>query len=1348
MADITPSSTSSTEAPIPGYARPIVILSLLVAAAVYVAAPLLAYTWATRVPFPGVTLEQTFNVNDGRGANWGPSPNRLDVQDHIQSIDGRVIDSQSALEQALVDVGAGGEAVAQITYLRRTARGTPQAGTISLRLSPFPLDDLLRLFWLPYLIGLVYLGIGLWVFRLRGRQRAGLAFTFFSTWVAMMLGIFFDMNSTHRLANLWPLGLALSGAAVMHLALVFPQEPRFVMRLPVLRLLPYIPAAALFIYARLVLFDLERPWAYIGSWQLLYVFAVVGLVVFYGLLVYHRLASTSPVVRQQSRIILFGSTLAFAPFGVWASLGVIGVVAPFDPLLYFPTFILFPLSIAYALLRYHLLDIDLILNRSLVYTLVIMLVIGAYFLVVGAIGAVAQNAESLAANPGLLAAFILAVAVLLDPLRNRVQRMVDRVFFRARIDVRGVLQAYSHDLTGAADLASIVALLSDVINRTLDPDPLRVYLYDPRTRSFLLHAPGGVRVNLPALVVRCPQDNPLARWLSEQRQPWYVQPDRPLPRPIYGESARLEAMGAVLFVPLHGRDRLNGWAALGSKRSGQPYTTDEMSFLGALADQTTLALERALAYTDLERRVTELNVLSQISQAVNFAVDPDSILELIYAQTGRVLDTSNFYIALANPRRSTLRFAFYVENGERLYPDDEWPMDIGLTGEIVRAGQPIVTADYVQECLKRGLTPGGKPGRAWMGVPLNAGDRVLGVMNVSSFDPDVTYSDEQMHIFSAIADQAASVLDKVRLYKTTEERARQLAVLNEVSTSITSSLDLRIVLNAIMEKAVEILDAEAGSLLLVDGDTRELVFEVILGPAAPTLAGRRLPLGAGIVGAVAQSGQPQIVNEAQTDNRWLRDIGQTDRFVTRALLTVPMKARDRVIGVIQVLNKLDGTPFDEDDQTLLESFAGNAAIAVENAQLFNRTDLALARRVEELSTLQEIDRELNISLDFNRVMDLTLEWGLRVAGAEAGSIGMVDREHNGLLILASKGYASAHRPADGKVLPLDRGLAGKAIRTGQALMIDDAHRDPDAQRAPMSPETRSQISVPIRRGSEVIGVLNLESTQAEAFGATEFDSVVRLANHAAIAIANARLYEEVKRANEAKSEFVSIVSHELKTPMTSMKGYTDLLIKGAGGPLSDLQRQFLNTVRSNVDRMGDLVSKLLDLSRIETGRLKLDIRPVSMNEIVEETLRTTQRQIEEKQQALDVAVPQDLPRVMGDRASLIQIMTNLISNAYKYTPAGGHIAISAQPTANGSPGFVMCAVKDSGIGISEEDQAKLFTKFFRSGDPAVREASGTGLGLVITKSLIELHGGKIWVESQLGKGTTFAFTVPVANNVG
>jgi len=243
----------------------------------------------------------------------------------------------------------------------------------------------------------------------------------------------------------------------------------------------------------------------------------------------------------------------------------------------------------------------------------------------------------------------------------------------------------------------------------------------------------------------------------------------------------------------------------------------------------------------------------------------------------------------------------------------------------------------------------------------------------------------------------------------------------------------------------------------------------------------------------------------------------------------------------------------------------------------------------------------------------------------------------------------------------------------------------------------------------------------------------------------------VRYANEAKTEFVSFVSHELKQPMTSIKGYTDLLVKGVAGELNDAQRGFLKTVQSNVDRMNTMVSDLLDISRIESGRIRLEFGDVPIEQVIEDALRTVRGQVEAKQQTLEVNISSDLPPVRGDRDRLVQILTNLVSNAYKYTPEGGHIVVRAQRWSDvrdavERDGFVQCSVTDTGIGMASEDQERLFTKYFRADDPAVRNVAGTGLGLVITKSLVELHGGAIWVKSKVGKGSTFTFTIPVAHN--
>jgi len=261
----------------------------------------------------------------------------------------------------------------------------------------------------------------------------------------------------------------------------------------------------------------------------------------------------------------------------------------------------------------------------------------------------------------------------------------------------------------------------------------------------------------------------------------------------------------------------------------------------------------------------------------------------------------------------------------------------------------------------------------------------------------------------------------------------------------------------------------------------------------------------------------------------------------------------------------------------------------------------------------------------------------------------------------------------------------------------------------------------------------------------------RLSDHAAIAISNAQLYGEVERANLAKSEFVSFVAHELKNPMTSIKGYSELLAGGAVGPINEMQSNFLNTIRSNVERMSTLVSDLNDNSKIEAGRLRLDFKPVGVNDLVDEVVRSTKRQIEDKKQTIQAEVSSVLPMVWGDRTRLGQVLTNLVSNANKYTPEGGVLVIGAEASENlwdtaSANKVVHVWVKDDGIGITPEDQQKIFQKFFRSEDQKAREAPGTGLGLNITRSLVEMQGGRIWFESEFRKGTTFHFTVPIAEN--
>jgi len=241
-----------------------------------------------------------------------------------------------------------------------------------------------------------------------------------------------------------------------------------------------------------------------------------------------------------------------------------------------------------------------------------------------------------------------------------------------------------------------------------------------------------------------------------------------------------------------------------------------------------------------------------------------------------------------------------------------------------------------------------------------------------------------------------------------------------------------------------------------------------------------------------------------------------------------------------------------------------------------------------------------------------------------------------------------------------------------------------------------------------------------------------------------RLHDELAAANRAKSEFVSMVAHELKTPMTTIKGYTDLLLGGAAGPISEKQTKFLQAIRAGIQRMGILVSDLNDITRVETGQLYLEMDAVSAAEVVGEVVASAKGEMDAREQTLRVKVERGLPPLHADRHRVIQILGNLLSNASKYTPPGGTITLHVERAADSPATMAHFCVADTGIGIAPEEHPKVFRKFFRSRNEAAHKQAGTGLGLSITKGLVEAQGGRIWFESAPGKGSAFHFTLPFA----
>ena len=1311
----------------------IVLVYQVLALFIFFVSIYLAAAWV-KEPFIGSFYEHTLVFNDTGPGQMGSAweLNGLVVSgDQLIAVNHVPVQDQRDVSKIIKGNFSPGETIPiTVRFLNGDTRD------MDVKLNIFPSESITVYFGVPIAISAIFLILSLWIFGLRRNEPAGRAFSLFASSVAITTGALFNLTTTHEFTAIWMFSCAIAGGAIVALGLSFPQSPRSMVNYPYLRWIGLIVGLTMAILATPTLFNLSDPTAYIGRWRAIYIFVALSVLFLIGANLYYAIYAQSPVVKTQSRAILIGTLVSFTPLSIWLALG--GVLAlNFSPYLFLPI-VIFPVVIGYNIMRFKFLRTDDLVRRGVMYILLTVSVIAGYALLVTGVSFM-LNTRLPSNNVFLVGGFIFLLAIILEPLRTRLQALVDTVFFRGERAFAEQLQDFSHKLTTALDLNTIGMILREQIASTLSPSRIHVYTYDS-LNDFFSALPGEDR--RPTSDIRFTATSTFAQYFQKERLPLYLDTAAALPDSLQSEQSRLALLGARIFIVLPGKDRANGWLALGSRLSGQAYAPRDLRFLENICDQASVAIERVQTVAHLERRIQEMNALTRVSQGVNVTLTFDDVLELIYAQTAQIIPASHFHITLYSEGSDYYYYGFCVENNERIPERENLPFSIstGLSPEVINKSRQIITQDYIHECQARNLTPILENVFAWMGVPLNAGARSIGALSIGNRDGATAYTRGQLELLQAIADQTAGAIVKARLLEETQQRAHQLSTLNEITRQLTSTLELEPLLQNILENAVGILNCEAGSLFLVDEQTGELVFKVTVGPVAANLIGQRLPPGTGIVGRAVQMRKPMIENEEQRSNSRFDGIDQQTGFVSRALMAVPLQVKDRVTGVIEVINRRDGLPFVEDDQTLLTAFAGQAAVAIENARLYTLTDQELAARVEELSVMQRIDRELNASLEMDRAMRITLDWALRQSDAEAGLIGMLDE--NKLRVMAHQGFDERMENLPDQTMKIELPAMLQAVETGQPQRLTVA-----ASREKLIPTAHTQMIIPIRRETTVIGLLHLESTSDSQ---VDIAFLTRLTDHAAIAISNAQLFAEVQRANVAKSDFVSFVAHELKNPMTSIKGYTELMAGGAVGPINEMQTNFLHTIKSNVERMATLVTDLNDNSKIEAGRLSLHYKAVEVESVIDETVRSLKRQIEDKKQTLEVMLHETkLPLMWADRGRVIQVLVNLISNSYKYTPESGVIQVGAEESANlwnpeGAARVIHIWVKDNGLGMSPEDQQKMFQKFFRSDDPEAVKSPGTGLGLNITKSLVEMQGGQIWFESEFRVGTTFHFTVPIA----
>ncbi len=1349
-----------------------------VAAALYFIVLLaVALDWHSR-PFFGAMLTPNLVVDGSRPIsakqNWnGLGDGGLKRFDHITVINDVVLSDNpgdyAAARQKFRDVLAKmmPNQLVKVTFERPASEltvdnrlgctlinvDTAQCNT-SFPLSSLPDNDFLTYFIIPYISGLITLVIGLYVFRQRPQQPAArLTAVFCVTLGAFMAGSF-DVNNTYTLIPVWLLATLFIGSGLATLALVFPVRISILYNYPWLHLAPLAINIVIAVAAFANYLRPATPQSFPLSWQL-GVFSAIAAVIFLAVcLIRRRAVATAPIIRDQANTVLITIGLTIAPLLVWVISTLTQTITPvyFNTSAIMPFFILPPIGLAYAVLQYRVLDTDKIISQGITYSIMLGALVLGYFLLVFGAQLIFSNTFQVN-NPFMIAVTIFVIAVGFLPFRGYLQRRIDQIYYRSRSNYQDRVEAFSRSMTTLAEFDQIIASFQKQLHDTISPSSVFIFLPDRQSGDYV--AFGKPK---PETDVRFEANSGVVTLLNASEEDVvYIDPRRPWPAELLPNRARLGILKTQVIARLRGRRQLVGFVLIGPPLSdNRVYKFEELRFIESLTNQMAIGVERAQVVESLERRVRELDVLSRVSQAVNFTLGFDDLLELINAQTDQLIPSTHFYIVLREQSNDKLYFAFFLEGDDR---DDSkenrrWLMGRDLFSEVVRNALPVRVEDYAAAMAQRNspIIYEDPELKAWMGVPLIAGTTTLGLLAVGTVEPGKTYTNDQLKTFSDISALAATSLEKARLFAETNLRARQLSALNEISRKLSTELKVDNLLELITSSAVDILDAEAGSLLLIaDDGSGDLEFKVAVGGSGQSLVGSRFPAKRGLAGEVASSGKYVIVNDAANDPRWGGEVAK-GAFSTTAVLAVPLIAQGKTIGVLEVLNKKGGGSYIDEDVDLLTTFAGQAAVAIENARLFEMTDRQLTQRVAELETLERIDVELNRSLDLQKVADITRKWAIANSGATSGLLGIVvEGDPPYLRIISQYGYGDGDIPdgAEGMLWPLDKGIVSRVMRTRQPDLATDVRIDPDY--VPSLNGALSQLTVPMLSGNTINAILVLETDKEPRLNLLDMVFAQRLAEHASIAIANAQVNEALTQANNSKSEFVGFVAHELNNPMTSMKGYTDFLLNGAVGQLNDQQKNFMGIIRSNVERMITLVSDLRDLTRLEAGSMRMEFSPIDFRNVVNETLRPLHKQIEDKGQTLTINLPPNTPHIMADQNRLIQVLTNLVSNAYKYTPPDGQITITGQVQATtynkkgrdlGPSLHVM--VTDTGFGLSEEDQAKLFTPYFRSEDPDKKAQPGTGLGLTIVRGIVESHGGLIWVESKLREGTTFHFTIPLA----
>ena len=829
----------------------------------------------------------------------------------------------------------------------------------------------------------------------------------------------------------------------------------------------------------------------------------------------------------------------------------------------------------------------------------------------------------------------------------------------------------------------------------------------------------------------------------------------------------VETAGARTFlgVPMLKDDDLVG-AFVIYREEVRPFTDKQIALVQNFAAQAVIAIENTRLLNELRQSLQQQTATADVLKVISRSTfDLQTVLDTLVDSAVHLCASDHAWLF----RRDGDVYPFAASCGHSKEEHERikrymlsYKLSPGrgsVSGRALLECRPVQIVDVLTD-VEYTLHDVQKIGnfRTGLGIPLLREGVPIGVLVLTRSEPQ-PFTEKQIDLLTTFADQAVIAIENVRLFDAEQQRTRELSELLEQQTATAkvlevisrSAFNLQAVFETVAESSVRLCGADRAFIFRFDGELLRL--EVAFN--APQrlkefIAQNPIGLDRGSASGRAALERKTIhIPDVLADPEYSYGSKSVEKI--RTLLAVPILKGDDLLGVMNIYHLEGIKPFTDKQIALLKTFADQSAIAIENVRLLDE----LRERTEDLSeSLQQQTATADVlkvisrsTFDLQAVLDALVESAARLCDASNAFI--YRRDGQTYRLDSTFGFSPEYKEymIERPIAPGRETLVGRTTIEGKIVHILDALNDPEYtwRELQLRGGYRTMLGVPLMREGIPVGVLSLTRTEVKPFTNRQIELLTTFADQAVIAIENVRLFDEIQDksrqlevASQHKSQFLANMSHELRTPLNAILGYTELMADGIYGQLPEKTMGVLKRLESNGRHLLGLINDVLDLSKIEAGQLVLELSDYSLEDIAQTVRSTLEPLAADKKLAFKVEMAPKLPAGHGDGRRLTQVLINLVGNAIKFTDTGEVVI-----TAGASDGSFHLSVRDTGPGISAADQAKLFQEFQQADNAITRKKGGTGLGLAISKRIVEMHGGKIWVESQVGQGSTFSFTVPV-----